>query len=92
MSDRYRGGCAPGMPVEGACRRDCLHRALVEDYRAARAAWEALRESDAVVPAGAAYGGEGVAMHQLEDDEFRAWFPPPTFKTWLQRSARGYHS
>lgn len=56
----------------GTCRRDCLHRAMVMQYRDARHAWEERRE-------------QGEAM-QMEDDDYRAAFPPPTFKDWL----RGY--
>lgn len=59
--------CSPGMR---ACRRDCLHRRLVLDYRDARDAWTALRES----PAG----------YQLEDDDFRAAYPATTFRQWLE--------
>jgi hypothetical protein len=53
------------------CRANCLHRRQVQDYRDARHAWEEARE-------------QGEAM-QMEDDEYRARYPPPTFKTWLQR-------
>lgn len=51
------------------CHARCLHRAMVLSYRDARDAWECLRESS-------------VGM-QLEEGDFRAEFPPPTFKAWL---------
>lgn len=83
MGDDYRGGCAKGMPLRGACRRDCLHRALVEEYRDARHAWEALRESDVIVMGVAGTAHAAVAAYQLTDAEFAAVFPPPLFKDWL---------
>lgn len=83
----YRGGCARGMPSVGACRRDCLHRAMVQEYQDARNAWEAQRESGTTVPALYADGGELVSMYQLEDADYRAAFPPPTFRTWLEGHA-----
>jgi hypothetical protein len=70
----YRGGCAKGMPLRGACRRDCLHRQLVLDYRDARTAWEHQRE-------------EGDNM-RMEDDEYRQQHPPPTFRAWLTAARR----
>lgn len=69
-------------PDGKGCRVGCLHRALVESYYDARHAWEALRESDTPVPAAFAFGAD-VTCQQLEDDDFRAAFPPPTFKQWL---------
>lgn len=57
----------------GACRRDCLHRAMVTEYRDWRASWEERREA-------------GPHM-QMEDDDYRAAYPPPTFKAWLQGRA-----
>lgn len=89
----YRGGCTPGMvkrPDGQGCRAGCLHRALVSDYRDARHAWEALRESDTPVPAAYAYGSTATCA-QLEDGDFRTAFPPPTFKDWLIAHARGAH-
>jgi ribosome modulation factor len=69
MADDYRGGCAKGMPVVGACRRDCLHRAMVQEYRDWRTSWEERRE-------------HGDHM-QMEDQEYAERYPPPTFKAWL---------
>lgn len=91
---RYRGGCAPGMRVgrEGVpgCHASCLHRQLVEGYRDARHAWEALLESDAVVDvAGGAHSI--VTGAQLTADELAVWVPRPTFKDWLIGHARGRH-
>lgn len=70
----YRGGCARGMPLQGACHAGCLHRRLVSEYRDSRDAWEAGRET-------------GDSM-RLEDDEYRAQNPPPTFKAWLAAGRR----
>jgi hypothetical protein len=56
----------------GKCHKRCLHRASVLAYRDSRDAWEALRET----------------CHQMEPDEFRRAYPPPTFKNWLIGSAR----
>lgn len=85
---KYRGGCAPGMRVgrEGipGCHSTCLHRQSVEAYRDTRHAWEALRESGTLV----SHSGTEVAAYQLEDDDFRERFPPPTFKDWLISRAR----
>jgi len=71
--------CSKGMQK---CRRGCLHRRLVLDYRDARFAWEALRESDTFVDTTGAAGAL-VSCYQLEDREFREKFPAPTFKQWL---------
>lgn len=79
----YRGGCAKGMPRFGACRRDCLHRAFVEEYRDARHAWEALRESDTIVMGVAGTAHAAIAAYQLTDEEFARAFPPPLFRDWL---------
>lgn len=85
---RYRGGCVTGMRVgrDGApgCKASCLHRQTVEEYRDTRHAWESLRESGHLVP----HGGTEVAAHQLEEDDFRQAFPPPTFRDWLIEHAR----
>ena len=58
--------CSKGMR---SCRRGCLHRSLVLEYRDARDAWIKNRE-------------QGEAM-QMEDDEYAERFPPPTFKEWI---------
>ena len=55
--------------MKSGCRRDCLHRAFVMAYRDARDAWEQNRESEWNM--------------QLEDDDYAAEYPPPTFKQWL---------
>ena len=75
MSEKpYRGGCVKGMPVgrdgRPGCHAKCLHRSSVQDYRDSRHAWEEAREN---------------SLHmQMEDDEYRDRYPPPTFKRWLQ--------
>lgn len=65
----YRGGCARGMPLDGACHRACLHRQSVQEYRDWRTSWEERREDEYHM--------------QLEDDEYAAMYPPPTFRDWL---------
>lgn len=64
------------MPMFGACRRDCLHRAMVQEYRDWRHSWEERREDEHHM--------------QMEDDDYAAAYPPPTFRDWLQarRAAR----
>lgn len=57
------------MPLRGACRRDCGHRALVTEYRDWRHSWEERREDRHHM--------------QLEDDDYAAMYPPPTFRAWL---------
>jgi hypothetical protein len=58
------------MPLTGACHRRCRHRELVQAYRDWRISWEERREDE---------------FHmRLEDDEYAAMFPPPTFKAWLE--------
>lgn len=73
MSGSYRGGCVKGMPMVGACHRKCLHRAMVEDFRDWRHSWHQRREDEHHM--------------QLEDEEYAAMYPPPTFRDWLE--ARG---
>ena len=51
------------------CHRKCLHRALVQDFRDAVDARDALREQ-----------GDQI---QMEDDEFDERFPKVLFKDWL---------
>ena len=73
----YRGGCTPAMrrrPDGQGCRVGCLHRANVEDYRDARHAWEEAREH-----------GDNL---RLEDDDYAAQHPPPTFWGWLTGRVR----
>ena len=64
--------CTKGMR---ACRRGCLHRQLVEEYRDWRHSWEQRREDEHHM--------------QLEDAEYAAMYPAPTFKAWL--AARAGH-
>ncbi|MGL5823687.1 MAG: hypothetical protein ACRCYU_02325 [Nocardioides sp.] len=70
---------------EGGYRRHLWRETVAETYRDTRDAWEALRESSTVVPAGAVAGTAGapVSAYQLEDDDFRAVFPAPTLKAAL---------
>lgn len=64
--------------------RSCspAHAALVGEYRDARDARNAIRGSDAPVPAAFAHGAR-VTFMQLEDDDFDRAYPPVTFKDWL---------
>ena len=61
----------------------------LSSYRDARHAWEALRESGAVVATSALAGGDGanVSCYQLEDDEYRAAFPPPRLADFIREAA-----
>lgn len=85
----YRGGCRPYLSAETpGCGRRCAHREIVQEFRDAWDAWRALRESD--TPADVA-GGAGalISAYQLEEEDFRAAFPPPpTFPEWLKQRAR----
>lgn len=61
--------CAPGM---SKCKRGCLHRLKVDEYRAARAAAEAVREAET---------GEYAA-------EVADYPPLITFRDWLIATRR----
>ncbi len=77
------------LPCSPRHRRHCspAHQRLVSDYRDARDAVLALRESDTLAPA--AYGfGASVSFMQLEAEDKRAAAPLPTFKQWLIDHAR----
>lgn len=63
------------------------HARLVAEYRDARDAIEALRESGSVVPASSGYGAP-VAYYQLERGDFDAIAPRLTFKDWLRSHTR----
>lgn len=76
--------CSPGMK---ACRRDCLHRAMVREYHDQRDAREALRESGALAPSAFSYGAQ-VSYSQLEDEDFAQAVPPVTFRSWLEGRAQ----
>lgn len=78
-----RARCKPSCSPRHRSHCSADHLQLVEGYRDARDARDALRESGAaVVPAAHAFGA-AVAPHQLEDSDFDAAFPPVTFKDWL---------
>lgn len=78
---KYRGGCLPKL-APGGCRRDCLHRKIVEEYRDARLYYDLLAESGQLVDAGFSYGAT-VEAFRLSSDELSAWRPPLTFKQFL---------
>lgn len=60
------------------------HARLVSEYRDARDAVEALRESGQLVTA----GGTAVAWYQLERADQDQLLQPVTFKAWLQAHRR----
>lgn len=74
----YRGGCVPRLRL-GACAASCMHRRLVEEFHAARFAWEERRENE-----DAALDGP-----RMEDAEYRTAYPAPTFNDWLRRHSSG---
>jgi hypothetical protein len=71
--------CAKGMPVRrddrpgSGCHRNCLHRAMVEQYREHRDAWERRRDEWAV-----GYATERAEYAEREGD------PAPTLTRWLR--------
>lgn len=65
--------CSPGMRK---CRLDCLHRALVDDYRIARHAQ--LLEEERVT----------IGDPEMISDRRAAGLGPITFKEWLCGSAQ----
>lgn len=72
----------PCPPKMLGCRRGCLHRAMVEDYRSQRDARLALRESGEQLPP-AYTSGSSAVYYQLEDHQFDELCPPVWFKDWL---------
>lgn len=64
----------PCSPGMRKCASKCLHWQNVDAYRAARAQWEEARENE--------------PHTQMEDDEYAATYPPPTFKRWLLEQRR----
>ena len=62
--------CAPRMTT---CKRDCRHRLMVSEYRAARAAQEADREA-------------ATSMYPTELAEHP---PLLTFRDWLEQTSSG---
>jgi hypothetical protein len=58
------------------------------DYRAARDAWEAGRESGRPAPTSVpGIAGSGVAMYQLEPGDYAAHVPAPMFRDFLRDHA-----
>lgn len=64
--------CSPGMR---ACRRDCLHRAAVVEYHAARQAWCESAE-------------HATALYRAELEAYQRDNTPITFKAWLEGRAQ----
>ncbi len=71
--------CTPGMRVRqgktsgSGCHVRCAHRAMVQEYRLARDAWEQRREDVAI-------------GYATEEREYATWAgdPAPTFGDWLR--------
>jgi hypothetical protein len=75
-------------PDGKGCAVTCGHRRIVEEYRDARFAWEALRESGLDVGGSVAgTAGSNAGAYQLSDEEFAEAYPPPTFPQWLKGRA-----
>lgn len=53
------------------CRRDCLHRQMVLEYRDARDAYDAQLEA-------------ATSMYDAEVADYKRDHPGPTFKAWLE--------
>ena len=64
-------------------RRDCRHCQVVDEFRAAQDAREALRESGQTAPP--EFGP--IAYYQLSDEEFDRAHPPLRLKDWLVEKA-----
>lgn len=60
----------PCTPRMRACRGSCLHRQVVEDYRAARQAWWEAAEA-------------ATALYPAELEEYCRQHPAPNFRDWL---------
>lgn len=70
----------PCPPAMRGCRRDCLHRQLVEDYRAARERDELARDVEAI-------------GYRADEQLHAARHPLVTFRSWLvQLSGQGIYS
>lgn len=63
------------------------HARLVGEYRDARDARDALRESGILAPAEFGFGAM-VAYYQLEDDDFARACPPVLFREWLVENSK----
>lgn len=92
-----------GADVLVKTRRVWLHReytapewmsSALEDYRAARDAREATRESSAPVPAGLVAGAAGslAAWCQLEAEDFAAAYPAPRLADFIREAAAARRS
>jgi hypothetical protein len=78
MITRRRPACSPRHRLWCSL----YHSQLVQEYRDARDAREALRESATPVPAAYA-GGASVSHFQLERDDFAQLHPPILFRDFL---------
>jgi hypothetical protein len=85
-----RPGCKPCQDRQGGLTT-AARSWVVDSYRHARDAVLGQRESGMLAPTSVrGTNGTAVAMHQLEDDEFREHVPAPLFRDWLveQKAAR----
>lgn len=61
---------------------------IMEEYRAAEAAWFALRESGQPINTGAVAGADyDTAYYQLSDEEYQQINPRPTLRMFLETNA-----
>lgn len=82
--DNIQPACKPCQDKQGGLAAAQMNAQMIDDYRAARDAREALRESGVLAPsrvAGIAHSD--VAMYQLDDADFDAAVPSVTFREWL---------
>lgn len=71
---KRRGGCKPRM---SGCAASCLHKQLVETYRAAQHAdWSALEAE--------------TMLYEAEVREYRETRPALTFRAWLEGSRQDH--
>lgn len=76
--------CKPCQDKQGGLEAAKANALMIDEYRAARDAREALRESGQAVPSSVAGAGHSdLGFYQLSDDEFDEHVPRVTFREWL---------
>lgn len=76
--------CKPCQDKQGGLEAVKANGYMIDEYRAARDAREALRESGQLAPSSVAgIAHSDVAMYQLDDDDFDRAVPSVTFREWL---------
>lgn len=74
-------------------RAGCRHCQILDEYRAAQDAREALRESgDDAGGSVAGTTGSAVGYYQLSDEEFNEIHPPVLLRDWLVEKAAEWRS